>query len=108
MFLDYFSLAILLVGVTVVIYTALYIHDIPHQIAKKRGHPQTEAIHVACWLSLFTLHALWPIVFIWAVSNREQLPGTDGGSAQLQQNINELQEKIEKLERRLSTEGVQS
>ena len=67
MFLDYFALALLIMGISLVIYTFIYIHDIPYQIAKKKDHAQKDAIHLACWLSLFTLHAIWPIVFIWAV-----------------------------------------
>ena len=67
MFLDYLALGITLTGLALVFYTFIYIHDIPYQIAKKRNHPQTEAIHLACWLSLFTLHAMWPIVFVWAI-----------------------------------------
>jgi Protein of unknown function (DUF3302) len=66
-FLDYLSLVILIAGLTLVFYGFIYIHDLPHKIAEKRHHPQEEAIHVACWLSLFTLHALWPIIYIWAV-----------------------------------------
>jgi len=66
-FLDYLSLIILIAGLTLVFYAFIYIHDLPYKIAKKRHHPQKEAIHVACWLSLFTLHALWPFVYIWAV-----------------------------------------
>jgi hypothetical protein len=66
-FLDYLSLIILLLGLTLTFYAFIYIHDLPYKIAKKRHHPQKEAIHVACWLSLFTLHALWPFVYIWAV-----------------------------------------
>jgi hypothetical protein len=71
MFLDYLSLFILLMGLTLVFYTFIYIHELPHKIAKKRDHPQEEAIGVAGWLSLFTLHAIWPIVFIWAVSHKK-------------------------------------
>src|SRR5687767_5720013 len=54
MFLSYLSLAILLIGLMLVFYTFIYIHDIPYEQAKKRKHTQAEAIHVACWLSLFT------------------------------------------------------
>lgn len=67
MFLDYLSLVILIAGLTLTFYGFIYIHDLPHKIAKKRHHPHEEAIHVACWLSLLTLHALWPIIYIWAV-----------------------------------------
>jgi len=65
-FLDYLSLVILIAGLTLVFYGFIYIHDLPHKIAKKRHHPQEEAIHVACWLSLLTLHAMWPFIYIWA------------------------------------------
>lgn len=73
MFLNYFALALLIIGISLVIYTFIYIHDIPYQIAKRRNHSQKEAIHLACWLSLFTLHAIWPIVFIWAVMTPKPL-----------------------------------
>ena len=63
MFLDYLSLIILLLGLTLTFYAFIYIHDLPHKIAKKRHHPHEEAIHVACWLSLLTLHAMWPFVY---------------------------------------------
>jgi Protein of unknown function (DUF3302) len=75
MFLDYFALVILLIGLTLVFYTFIYIHDLPHKIAKKRHHPHEEAIHVACWLSLFTLHAIWPIVYIWSVTHMKPAEG---------------------------------
>jgi len=31
-----------------VFYTFIFIHDIPYEQAKKRNHPQADAIHVAC------------------------------------------------------------
>jgi uncharacterized membrane protein len=48
MFLDYLALVMLIIGISLVIYTFIYIHDIPYQIAKKRDHSQKEAIHLAC------------------------------------------------------------
>ena len=71
MFLDYLALVILLMGLTVTFYAFIFIHDIPYKVAKARQHPYTEAIHVAGWLSLFTLHAIWPFVWIWAVSYKK-------------------------------------
>jgi hypothetical protein len=84
-FLDYLALFLILLSLTAVFYLFIYIHDLPHKVAKGRDHPHEEAIHVACWLSLFTLHAIWPIVFIWAVSHKKGRPhltlATVGGSA---------------------------
>ena len=71
MSLHYFALVILVAGLTLVFYTFIYIHDLPHEIAKKRHHPLEEAIHVACWLSLFTRHAIWPIVYICSVTHKK-------------------------------------
>jgi len=97
--LNYASLVILCIGLTLVFYTFIYIHDIPYIIAKKRKHPQAEAIHYACWLSLFTLNAIWPIVFIWALIDHKPIPvrivGSDDGDGE------ELQARIAALELRL-------
>lgn len=71
MFLNYLSLAMVLCSITAIFYLLIYIHELPYESAKHRNHPHTEAIYVACWLSLFTLHALWPLIFIWALSHRE-------------------------------------
>ena len=106
MFLDYFALVILLLGLTAVFYTFIYIHDIPYDIAKHRNHPQAEAIHVAGWLSLFTLHAIWPIVFIWAVSKqgpvKVAIAGEGPGDPDLGSRLTELEDKLRKLEKQLS------
>ncbi|MDG1582208.1 DUF3302 domain-containing protein [Pseudomonas sp. GOM6] len=69
--LDYVALAILVIVVLVLFYGIIAIHDIPYEIAKHRNHPQQDAIHVAGWVSLFTLHVLWPFLWIWATLYRE-------------------------------------
>ena len=103
MFLEYLSLAILLAGLTVVFYTFIYIHDIPYEIAKHRNHPHKEAIHVAGWLSLFTLHAIWPIVFIWAVSHPrpEEAAKKAKEESGLDQRVAELENKLRALDKKI-------
>ncbi|WP_028749448.1 DUF3302 domain-containing protein [Rhizobium mesoamericanum] len=71
MFLDYFALGVLIFVVVTIFYGIIAIHDIPHLIAKSRNHPHQDAIHIAGWVSLFTLHAIWPFLFIWATLYRE-------------------------------------
>ncbi len=105
MFLDYLALALLCLSLTMVFYLFIYIHDLPHKIAKEREHPHEEAIHVACWLSLFTLHAMWPIVFTWAVSHKKQphppattlapVPGVNG---ELAGRLATIEQRLQKLE----------
>lgn len=66
MLLDYFALGLLVFVVLVLFYGIIAIHDIPYEIAKRRDHPHQEAIHIGGWVSLFTLHAIWPFLWIWA------------------------------------------
>jgi hypothetical protein len=66
--LSYFALAILFFVVLVLAYGMIAIHDIPYHIAKSRNHPHQDAIHAGGWVSLFTLHAIWPFLWLWAYS----------------------------------------
>ena len=102
MFLNYFALLIILIVLVILYYTFIYIHELPYEAAKHRNHPQQDAIYVACWLSLFTLHAIWPLVFIWALSHKEpkesevakagdQAIGTDNRIAQLEERLQRLE-----------------
>ena len=108
MILDYLALFILIMALLMVFYGFIYIHDIPYKIAKKRNHPNKEAIHVACWLSLFTLHAIWPIVYIWAVYKPQPMRITVADTTavdieHLQQEVALLREHVRNLDLANST-----
>ncbi|MGH6897037.1 MAG: DUF3302 domain-containing protein [Geminicoccaceae bacterium] len=70
MILDYLALGLLFFVVITLFYVVIVIHDIPYEIAKRRDHPHQDALHAAGWVSLFTLHALWPFLWIWAMAYR--------------------------------------
>ena len=42
------------------------VHVLPEKIAHKRHHPQRDAIHTLCLLSLAFGGLLWPIAWLWA------------------------------------------
>ena len=42
------------------------LHVLPEKIAHKRHHPQRDAIHTLCLLSLFFGGLLWPAAWLWA------------------------------------------
>jgi hypothetical protein len=42
------------------------VHVMPEKIAHKRHHPQAQAIHTLCLLSLVFGGLLWPIAWLWA------------------------------------------
>jgi hypothetical protein len=44
------------------------VHVLPEKIAHKRGHPQADAIHTLCMLSLVFGGLLWPLAWLWAYS----------------------------------------
>ncbi|WP_051261668.1 DUF3302 domain-containing protein [Desulfovibrio inopinatus] len=65
--LDWIAAGLLVFVFLVLVYGIIYIHDIPYKLAKKRNHPHQDAIHAAGWLSLFLLHLIWPLLWIWAL-----------------------------------------
>jgi hypothetical protein len=105
--LEYLALGMLCLSVTAIFYIFIFIHDLPHRMAKKRNHPQQEAIHYACWLSLFTLHAIWPLVFLWSVSNRDPIRvSVDGESGEGgDDRVAALERRIAELEAKASAGG---
>ncbi|SFV53036.1 GTPase [hydrothermal vent metagenome] len=115
--LDYAALGILVTVSIVLIYAIIYIHDIPYEMAKKRGHPHRDAIHIAGWVSLFLMHTIWPFLWIWAYLYK---PGEGWGTETVQieassdlksdiRKLEALEKKVAELEARLhhSSEDVQ-
>ncbi len=106
-FLNYFALGLLIFVVAVLFYGIIAIHDIPYLIAEKRNHPHEDAIYAAGWVSLFTLHALWPFLWIWAMAYRpERGWGFASPTAKPAIDASELEElrrRIAKLESSVAT-----
>lgn len=109
--LEYVALGILVFAAVTVFYGIIVIHDIPYEIAKERNHPQQDALHVAGWVSLFTLHVLWPFLWIWAMLYREDrgwgfstpdksIQASNGSS---EQEVTKLIKRIEILEQKMNT-----
>ena len=67
--LDYFALIVLIVLIAVVVAAWIMLAMMPGQIAKKRGHPQAEAINVMGWWGALTMGILAPIAWVWAYTN---------------------------------------
>ncbi|SYQ92915.1 GTPase [Klebsiella pneumoniae] len=86
MFLNYFALGVLIFVFLVIFYGIIAIHDIPYLIAKKRNHPHADAIHTAGWVSLFTLHVIWPFL--------SQEKATDPEIAALSDRISRLEHQL--------------
>jgi hypothetical protein len=104
LFLDYVALGILFFVVITLFYAIIAIHDVPYEIAKHRNHPHQDAIHVAGWVSLFTLHAIWPFLWIWAMTYRPDRGwgfadrGAPESLDQLSVGLARLEERVARLE----------
>ena len=111
-FLNYFALGILFFVVVVLFYGIIAIHDIPYLIAKSRNHPHQDAIHAAGWVSLFTLHVLWPFLWIWAMAYRpergwgfSQQAAPAGDQPAANSELEELRSRIAALEAKAAMEA---
>jgi len=107
--LDFVALGIFATVVIFFVYLVIYIHDIPYEKAKERGHPHRDAIHVAGWVSLFLLHVLWPFLWIWAFLYK---PNEGWGMETIEiketikhkEEIDELKSRISRLEEALNNQ----
>jgi hypothetical protein len=65
-FANIISWVVLIVMPVGLIAAFWYVHILPDAIAKRREHPQRDAIHALCMLSLFFGGLLWPFAYLWA------------------------------------------
>jgi len=100
--LEYIALGILIFTGITLFYGIIAIHDIPYEIAKHRNHPQQDAIHVAGWVSLFTLHVLWPFLWIWATLYREDRGWGFADARAGEDQLSQMREEMLALSARLA------
>lgn len=100
--LEYVALVLLIFVALVLFYGIIAIHDIPYEIAVKRNHPHQDVLHVAGWVSLFTLHAIWPFLWIWAMMYREDRGWGIDTSGDGNNSGGNLGERLEAIEARLA------
>jgi hypothetical protein len=102
--LDYVALVLLIVIVGLVVYGLIAVWGIPYEIAKKRNHPHQDAIGAATWVSLFTLGALWPFLWIWAMAYRPDRGWGLSNTSDAPVALTQLEGRVAALERTLERE----
>ena len=60
-----FCLCLLVFCVFVIVIGIITIHELPGKIARKRSHPQAEAIHICSLLGL-VIFPFWMAALLWA------------------------------------------
>jgi hypothetical protein len=84
------------------IYLFWMVHILPEKIAEKNGHPQKEAIHMLCMLSLVFGGLLWPFAFLWA-KTRPVLHKMAYGTDRIEKELADDGARIAKLEAELAS-----
>ncbi|MGI9315715.1 MAG: DUF3302 domain-containing protein [bacterium] len=60
-----FCLCLIVMCIFVIVIGIITVHNLPGKIARERGHPQAEAIHICSLLGLIVF-PLWMAALIWA------------------------------------------
>lgn len=94
-FLDIFALIVMAILLAVVIWLVVLLGSMPGNIARKRGHPQTEAIQALGWIGIITLGISWFIAIVWAYTNPVGNSSTD---LALDARIKALESQLEQLQ----------
>ena len=78
MILNIFALIVLLVLLALVVGVLIWLGMMPGKLARRRNHPQADAINVCGWWGLITMGLLLPVAWIWAYTNPDaSLAGAD-------------------------------
>ena len=119
-------IAVIVICVVPIVGIVLFwlVHVMPEKIAEKRHHPQKDAIHTLCLLSLAFGGLLWPLAWLWAyskpvlhqlaygrdkhddyykVEGSELLPAAQ--PATLQEELGRLRQDLDALEKRGGSTG---
>jgi len=91
MVLDIFALVVIAILIAVVIWLVVLLGSTPGNIARKRNHPQAEAITALGWIGIITLGVSWFIAIVWAYYIPAEMSAPD----------DELAKRVETLESQL-------
>jgi len=66
--LDYAAWFVLALLAMIIVGVVFFIGNLPGSVARKRNHPNVEAIVMGSWATLIFGVVLWPLVLMWAYS----------------------------------------
>jgi hypothetical protein len=81
----------------VVIWLVVLLGSMPGNIARKRGHPQAEAIQALGWIGIITLGVSWFIGIVWAYTKNDGAGSTESA---LEARVQALENQLEQLQPR--------
>ena len=63
--MEIFCLGLIIFSVVVIVVGIIKVHELPGDIAKRKGHPQAEAIRICSLLGLIVF-PFWMFALLWA------------------------------------------
>jgi len=93
MFLDIFALIVIAILLAAVIWLVVFLGNVPGDIARKRNHPQSEAISALGWIGLITMGVGWFVAMVWAYYK------PDAADSGLQKRVDEMEDQIRQLQK---------
>ena len=93
--LDFFALFVILLLVALVIWLVVLFGSLPGDIARRRNHPQAEAITALGWIGIITLGMGWFIAMVWAYYIPAQRALND---SELEARVVQLEQQIQQLQ----------
>lgn len=93
--LDFFALFVILLLVAVVIWLVVLLGSMPGDIARRRNHPQAEAITALGWIGVITLGAGWLVAIVWAYYIP---PRQDRADADLTTRVAHLEQQLQQVQ----------
>lgn len=99
MILDIFALLVIGLLIAVVIWLVVLLGNLPGDIARKRNHPQSEAISALGWIGVITMGLGWFVALVWAYYKPET-PASAGPDQDksLQQRVEALESQLRNLQ----------
>ena len=92
--LDIFALIVILLLLAVVIWLVVLLGSWPGNIARKRNHPQAEAITALGWIGIITLGASWLVAIVWAY----YIPSEAKEAEDLKKRIESLEGQLHEMQ----------
>ncbi|MGI9515439.1 MAG: DUF3302 domain-containing protein [Pirellulaceae bacterium] len=112
--LTYFAWAVMTILFLAIVVAIVLLGSLPGKIARKRNHPQADAINAASWIGLALAGVGWPFAFVWSFLRSgpagygEEFDGASPAGAPAQvvdDQIASLQKRIDAVEAELKARG---
>jgi amino acid transporter len=92
--LDIFAMLVIILLIAVVIWLVVLLGSLPGNIARKRNHPQADAISALGWIGIITLGLSWFVAIAWAYYKPTPASGSNEA---LEARVEDLENQLQQM-----------